>query len=119
MTTTPTAPDILRTLGELDAGALEADLRTAAADVARAVRDIDSKTTGKLTLDLTFTRAKGSGQLVISHKLSYRKPTESGRLSEESAGETACYVNDRGHCSILPESQMALDFNRSTKEAAE
>ena len=108
---TEAAPDILRTIAELDAGALEADLRAAAGDVAKAVRDIDSKKTqGKLNLTLTFTRAKGSGQLVIAHKMSYQKPTETGKLSEESGGETAVYVNSRGNCTILPEAQMGFDF---------
>ena len=107
---TEAAPDILRTIAELDAGALEADLRAAAGDVATAVRDLESKVQGKLNLTLTFTRAKGSGQLVIAHKMSYQKPTETGKLSEESCGETAVYVNGRGHCTILPEAQMGFDF---------
>lgn len=113
---TSAPPDILRTICELDAGQLEADIRTAAADVAKAVRDLGGKVVGKMSINLVFEPAKGSGQLLIQHKLTYQRPTEGGKLMEEKSGETAVYVNDRGHCSILPERQMGLDFN--TQETA-
>jgi hypothetical protein len=107
--TNPT--NLYRTLGELDGGVLEAQANHALSDVALAVRAIDgTKVKGKLTIQITVERAKGSGQLLVTHKLSLTKPTDTGRTSEEANGETLMYCSAKGALSVVPEAQGRLDF---------
>jgi|WetSurMetagenome_2_1015567.scaffolds.fasta_scaffold517444_2 hypothetical protein len=107
-----------QTLGELDAGSLESQATSALRDVAKAVRAHDkSKSKGKITLTLTMERAKGSGQLLVGHTLSYSRPTETGKLSEESSGDTLMYCNEQGALSVLPDAQGKFDFGTRDQEA--
>lgn len=111
-------PSITQTLGEIDAGTLDAQASHALREIARAVRDIDgTRVKGKLSINLTFERAKGSGQILVTHKLSYQKPTDSGRLSEESNGDTLMYVGAHGALTVLPEAQGRFDFDRQEERA--
>ena len=110
----PAAPDIWTTLAELAGGTVEAQFRHAAVAVAKALRDIDgARTKGRLSLDLTFERANGTGQLLLSSIVKVTRPTEKGKTSDESHGETLVYVHRNGHMSILPESQTEFDFNNT------
>lgn len=106
-------PSIANTLGELDAGNLDAQASHALREIAQAVRDIDgTRVKGRLKIDLTFERAKGSGQVLVSHQLSYIKPTTTGKLSEETNGDTLMYVGAAGALSVLPETQGRFDFTK-------
>ena len=79
--------------------------------VAKAMRDIDdSRVKGKLSLDLTFDRTKGSGQILLCSRVCVTRPTEKGKTSDESNGETLVYVHRNGHLSVLPEAQTSFDF---------
>lgn len=99
-----------KALGELDGGNAESQLDHALRDVARAVALTDSKVKGKVTLELVLEPAKGSGQLLVTHKIAYVRPTDTGRLSEETNGETAMYATDKGALSVLPHDQLALNL---------
>ncbi len=108
---TPPVPDIWATLAELDGGSVEAQFRHAAVAVAKAMRDIDdSKVKGRLSLDLTFDRSKGSGQILVTSRVSVTRPTEKGKTADQSDGETLVYVYSNGHMSVLPETQTHFDF---------
>jgi hypothetical protein len=112
--TTPPAPDIWQTLAELDGGSVEAQFRHAATAVAKAMRDIDeSRIKGKLAIELTFDRVKGSGQILLQSRVTVTRPTEKGKTSDESNGETLVYVHTNGHMSVLPESQTSFNFEET------
>jgi hypothetical protein len=105
---------LAQTLGELDAGSLEAQTSAALRDIAKAVRDHDGRQTkgkGQLLIKLVFERAKGSGQLLVTHTLTYSRPTEIGELSEKSTGSTQMYCSAEGALSVLPEAQGRFDFD--------
>lgn len=111
-------PSIIQTIGELDAGTLESQASHALREIALAVRDIDgTKVKGKLQISLTFERAKGSGQILVSHQLTYCKPTDTGRLSEETNGDTLMYVANGGALTVLPETQGKFDFSTNRDPA--
>ncbi|MBK1719190.1 hypothetical protein [Thiocystis violacea] len=111
---TPPAPDIWATIAELDGGSVESQFRHAAVAVAKAMRDIDdSKVKGRLSLDMTFDRSKGSGQILVTTRVSVTRPTEKGKTSDESGAETLVYIYANGHMSVLPETQTSFDFEGS------
>lgn len=112
MTQHPPAPDIWRTIAELDGGGVEALYRHAAIALAKSMRDLDTRTKGRLTMDLTFEHTKGSGQILVSSKVSCTRPTEKGKTSEEANAETLVYVHSNGHLSVIPDTQMNLDFKK-------
>ena len=113
--TAPAVPDIWRTIAELDGGGVEALYRHAAVALAKAMRDLDTRTKGRLTLDLSFEHTKGSGQLLVSSKVSCTRPTEKGKTSEEANAETLLYVHANGHLSVIPDTQMNLEFTRNAE----
>lgn len=111
-------PSIARTLGELDGGSLESQATHALREVARAVSETDgTKVKGKVTISLTIERAKGTGQLLISHTLGYQRPTDTGRMSEEANGDTLMYCSGKGDLSVLPQDQMILDITTRQEHA--
>lgn len=115
----PNPPDIFRTLGELDAGSLQSQATYAMRDIAQALRDLEaSKVKGRLIIDLTLEHAKGSGQLLVTHKLTFTKPTETGKASEETNGDTLLYVGRDGSLTVLPETQTTFQFTKTAGEAA-
>jgi hypothetical protein len=109
-----------RTLGELDAGSLESQATHALALITQAVRDLDDRTKkGKLIIALTVESARGSGQLLITHKLTYVSPTATGKASEEASGDTLMYCGARGALSVLPDTQTKFDFTAATTATLE
>lgn len=102
------APDIYQSIQELDCGELDAFIRQAALDTASSVVCFQGK--GKVAIELSFDQAKGSGQLLVSHKVSYAKPTAKGKRTEEHRGDTLVYVDAKGSLSVMPHNQTNLDF---------
>ncbi len=85
-------------------------------DIALAVRDLDSKVKGKLKIELTIERTRGTGQLLIQHRLEMTKPTESGKATEQANGDTMMYCNREGELSVVPDAQTRMDFNLETNQ---
>lgn len=113
-------PPLSHTLGELDAGSFESQASAALCAIAKAVRDHDerkSKAKGQLVIKVVMERAKGSGQLLVSHTLTYTRPTEIGEMSEKSTGNTLMYCSEDGALSVLPEAQGRFDFDAPRQEA--
>lgn len=111
--TQPPAPDVWLTIAELAGGSVEAQFRHAATAIAKAMRDLDdTKVKGEVTLKLSFSHAKGTGQKLCTSRVSYVIPTETGKKTEEANAETAVYVHQNGHMSVLPEQQLGFEFNK-------
>ena len=107
-----TVNSLSKTIGELGAGELESMATHALRDVVKAVRDQDgTRVKGKLVIDLTLERSKGTGQLLVTHKLSYVMPTDTGKLSEDASGDTLMYASQNGDLSILPDRQFTMDLD--------
>jgi hypothetical protein len=101
-------PSITQTLSELDGGSLDSMASHALRLVAESVRDLDGKAKGKLSITLTIERTKGSGQLLVSHKVSFSRPTETGRATEDASGDTLMYIDAKGALSVTPSNQLSL-----------
>ncbi|EKQ6287723.1 hypothetical protein [Escherichia coli] len=78
--------DVQAFIGELDGGVFETKIGAVLSEVASGV----------------MNRVK------IKHKLSYVRPTNRGKISEEDTTETPMYVNRGGRLTILQEDQGQL-----------
>lgn len=87
--------DVQAFIGELDGGVFETKIGAVLSEVASGV--MNTKTKGKVSLNLK-----------IKHKLSYVRPTNRGKISEEDTTETPMYVNRGGRLTILQEDQGQL-----------
>ncbi len=87
--------DVQAFIGELDGGVFETKIGAVLSEVASGV--MNTKTKGKVSLNLE-----------IEHKLSYVRPTNRGKISEEDTTETPMYVNRGGRLTILQEDQGQL-----------
>lgn len=79
-------------LGNLEGGVLDEALANILSDVAFAVRNSDSRIKGRVNLSLSFERF-GDDQVMITHKLDFRKPTNKGSIQEDRESQTPMFVN--------------------------
>ncbi|HGT8011042.1 TPA: hypothetical protein ACM5NT_004578, partial [Escherichia coli] len=79
-------------IGELDGGVFETKIGAVLSEVASGV--MNTKTKGKVSLNLEI-EPFDENRVKIKHKLSYVRPTNRGKISEEDTTETPMYV-DRG-----------------------
>lgn len=95
--------------GELDGGVFETKLSAALNEVALGVLNNGSK--GKVQVTFDFSRLSNSvdeKRVGISHKLTFVKPTNRGKIAEEDTTETPMYVNRGGKLTVLQEDQGQL-----------
>jgi hypothetical protein len=74
---------------------------------------VDREKKGKVKLELAFEHIKGTHQVRVEHKVTFEKPTMSGRAGEESKGATVLHVGKRGALSL---GQMSLLEGDSKKQ---
>ena len=98
-----------RVIEEFDAGLFVKKLTTVLQQTALNVIDYGERgKTGKVTIDMTVSRAGDSRQISIAHKLLYSKPTLRGAAGENETTETVFYVHSNGKLSLSPEKQTEL-----------
>jgi hypothetical protein len=103
---TPTKPDFLLTLQELQGGTLPAILTRALADTAMGVAEhAQANQKGKVTLEFTIKRGKGQFTLELAHKVAFSHPTVRGKKTEEASDTTTVFLNTQGHVSVVPDQQ--------------
>ncbi|HBM9592175.1 TPA: hypothetical protein L1B84_004541 [Escherichia coli] len=93
--------DVQAFIGELDGGVFETKIGAVLSEVASGV--MNTKT--KLNLEI---EPFDENRVKIKHKLSYVRPTNRGKISEEDTTETPMYVNRGGRLTILQEDQGQL-----------
>ncbi len=94
--------DVQAFIGELDGGVFETKIGAVLSEVASGV--MNTKTKGKVSLNLEI-EPFDENRVKIKHKLSYVRPTNRGKISEEDTTETPMYVNRGGRLTILQEDQ--------------
>lgn len=99
-------------IGDLEGGVLEQKLSHILSEVASGV--IDHNKAGKVTIDFNIKRIGNSYQVEIAHKLSYKKPTTNGDISENNLTATPMYVGSGGKLSLFPEGQDQM-FDKKGK----
>ncbi|WP_396077162.1 hypothetical protein [Escherichia coli] len=72
-----------------------------------AMQIVQAVTKGKVSLNLEI-EPFDENRVKIKHKLSYVRPTNRGKISEEDTTETPMYVNRGGRLTILQEDQGQL-----------
>lgn len=97
-------------INDLDGGVFEQKLGHVLSEVAAGV--IDHNVQGKVVITLDLKRIGKSYQVEIKHKLSYKKPTSKGDISENNTTITPMYVGDGGKLSLFPEGQEQLFTKR-------
>lgn len=102
-------------LDDLDAGIFVQKVTTALAEAALGVIHTGKK--GKVVLTFDLSRIGDSNQVNLQHSLKYVKPTNKGKVIEEDTTCTPLHVGPRGHLSLFPATQGALDFARPSVEA--
>lgn len=94
-------------LGNLEGGVLDEALANILSDVAFAVRNSDSRIKGRVNLSLSFERF-GDDQVMITHKLDFRKPTNKGSIQEDRESQTPMFVNKGGELTLFRKDQEDL-----------
>jgi len=110
--TTRAATDVPEMLSDLDGGQLEHLLSIAVSETAAAVVDREKK--GSVSLTLHFEHIPGTSQVRVGHKVTFSKPTMTGRASEESEGATVLHVGKFGKLSLAQPS--LLENERSPRQ---
>lgn len=107
------ATDVAEFLTDLDGGQMEHLLSIALSETAAAVVDRSRK--GAVTLTLSFEHIPNTRQVAVGHKITFTKPTSSGKVSEESEGATVLHVGRYGALSLAQPS--LLDPERKPNQA--
>lgn len=93
-------------MADLDGGTFEERLGRVISEVAGAV--IDNGRAGEVNIKLSLKRISTSYQVQIDHKLSYKRPTPKGTVSEDTISSTPMYVGTGGKLSFFPENQSQM-----------
>lgn len=111
--TTRAATDIAEFMSDLDGGQLEHMLSIALSQTAAAVVDHAKK--GEVVLKLKFEQIKGTHQVRVEHKLTFAKPTSTGRSGEETEGATVLHVGRYGRLSLAQPSLLPADETKQQR----
>lgn len=104
------ATDVEAIVSDLEAGLFAQQLSVALSEVAASVVDHERK--GKVKIELAFEHIKGTHQVRVEHKVSYERPTTSGRAGEETKGATVLHVGKGGRLSLAQPSLLDDDKKR-------
>lgn len=107
--------DVGEFISDLDGGQLEHMLSVALSETAAAVVDREKK--GKVKLELSFENIKGTHQVRIEHKVTFERPTMTGRSGEESKGASVLHVGRGGKLSLAQQSLLEPDTKRQGRIA--
>ena len=113
--TTRAATDVAEFMTDLDGGQMEHLLSIALSETAAAVVD-NSEKKGSVKLEMTFERIPGTHQVRVEHKVSFSKPTMSGKASEESSGATVLHVGRYGKLSLAQPSLLEKEHKPTPQQ---
>lgn len=90
--------DVPELISDLEAGQFEQMLSIALSQVAAAVVDREKK--GSVEIKLNFEHIKGTQQVRLGHVVTFKRPTMTGKATEEAAGATVLHVSKGGRLSL-------------------
>lgn len=111
--TTRAATDVAEFITDLDGGQMEHLLSIALSETAAAVVDREKK--GSVKLELNFEHIPGTHQVRVGHKVTFSKPTTSGKAGEESEGATVLHVGRYGALSLAQPSLLEPDSKKQAR----
>lgn len=112
-----TITDTNEFLTDLNAGAFEQMFGAVLSDVGLAVVSQDGSKKGKVTLEFEISKVSNAN-VTIDHKISFVKPTNNGKATEEHKTTTPMHVNRGGRMTFFPENQTQM-FTKSGEIASE
>jgi hypothetical protein len=87
-------------MADLNAGVFEQQIARALSDTALGVVTTGKK--GKVTITFDLRQIGESSQVECTHSLSYSKPTQRGKSTEEASTKTPLHVGKEGKLSLFP-----------------
>jgi hypothetical protein len=105
---------LLAMLPDLNGGKFLGKVDTALISTALATIACGEKgKTGKVTLEFTLSRIGESNQVRLEHAVTMTQPTARGKRSETDCTETPLHVGRDGKLTLMPDTQMRFDYDRS------
>lgn len=95
--------DVKTFLEDLDVGNLKQKLSIALSEVAIGVMRSEGETKGKVTIEFEISMLSAE-KVNVKHKLTFKKPTARGSVSEDDTTVTPMYINRDGSLSLLQKS---------------
>lgn len=90
-------------LEELDGSNFQNKFANIISDVAMSV--INQHRPGKVTLTFNVKQLGDSDQVIIDHKIEYKRPTAKGSIGEDDSTQTPMYVNKGGRLTLFPDEE--------------
>ena len=91
-------------MNDLDGGVFVDKLSRILSDVAAGVMDHGRK--GSVTLSFEIKRVADTYQVNIDHKITHKKPTAKGDITENNTTVTLMHVSEGGRMTLFPVSQV-------------
>lgn len=109
---TPSAPDFLDTLANLQGGRFAEMLTTMLADCAMAVAAQDGKARqkGKLVVTFELEPTNSDELLDVVHRAEFKHPTLKGWKAEQVGDVHPMFVNRKGALTVVKDEQGRFDF---------
>ena len=98
--------DVGEFISDLDAGVFERQLSAALSLSAAAA--VDNQKQSEVTIKLVMKPISGTHQVHVAHTLVFKKPTSTGKTSEETNQTTTLHVGKFGKLSLVPDNQMSF-----------
>ncbi|WP_438863792.1 hypothetical protein [Neptunicella sp.] len=120
-TTAQPTPVLDEFLSEVDTGAFHRQLTAFLQEVAGSVSRLDKP--GKLMMQFDIKPAKNTAQtgagskVTVIAKSSYMRPTNAGKIAEESTSETPMWINKDNSITLLAKSHQDM-FSNDNKVAS-
>jgi len=91
-------------INDLDGGVFTERLSKILSDVAAGV--MDHERGGNVTISINMKRVDNTYQIKLDHKVTYKKPTARGDISENNTTATLMHVDVGGEMTLFPKSQV-------------
>lgn len=114
--TTAAATDVTEFIGDLDGGVFERLLSVALSQSAAA--SVDNQKQSEVHVKFVLKPIGGTHQVHVAHQLVYKKPTSTGKTSEETNQTTTMHVGKFGRLSLVPETQTEMFAKRENQVGA-
>lgn len=111
------ATDVQQFIADLDGGVFMEKVGQALSDVAAGAMDHQAK--GQVSITFEIKQLGTSSQMVISHKLSYKRPTARGDLSENNTTQTPMHISTGGKLTLFPLENLSSQRDAFVKQPGE
>jgi hypothetical protein len=105
--------DVESFVTDLEGGLAAQQLSVALSETAAAVVDHNKK--GSVTLKLDFELIKGTRQVRVEHKVTFERPTSTGKAGETASGASVLHVSKGGRLTLAQPDMYHEEERRQTR----